>query len=160
MSHRWFYVVVVPETAGSQQRNPEDMDIHRVGVFISKVHKSGLTLFLSKMCQNFIAKRSVLYSMKTEENQRKFTDTNCVFMLFLISCQLLDGGPDGDLLQPFIAAKLHTLSEIFILGDEKTYNGYSNKRLQDQQEYRCFVLAELTGHQYVSSSGNKVWGLR
>ncbi|KAF6715157.1 Receptor-type tyrosine-protein phosphatase F [Oryzias melastigma] len=99
---RWFYVVVVPETAGSPQRNPEDMDIHR----------------------------------------------------------LLDGGPDGDLLQPFIAAKLHTLSEIFILGDEKTYNGYSNKRLQDQQEYRCFVLAELTGHQYVSLPGNKVWGLR
>uniref|UniRef100_A0A3B3BJ68 Receptor-type tyrosine-protein phosphatase F n=1 Tax=Oryzias melastigma TaxID=30732 RepID=A0A3B3BJ68_ORYME len=91
---RWFYVVVVPETAGSPQRNPEDMDIHR----------------------------------------------------------LLDGGPDGDLLQPFIAAKLHTLSEIFILGDEKTYNGYSNKRLQDQQEYRCFVLAELTGHQTLAVS--------
>ncbi|XP_020557863.1 receptor-type tyrosine-protein phosphatase F isoform X7 [Oryzias latipes] len=92
---RWFYVVVVPDTTGSLQKNPEDMDMH----------------------------------------------------------WLLDVGPDGELqghvlLQPFIAAKLDTLPEIFILGDEKKYNGYSNKRLQDQQEYRCFVLAELMGHQY------------
>ncbi|XP_067368610.1 protein tyrosine phosphatase receptor type Fa isoform X11 [Channa argus] len=49
-----------------------------------------------------------------------------------------------DFLQPYIAAKLDTLPEIFILGDEKKYNGYYNKPLPGQQQYRCFVLADLT----------------
>ncbi|XP_029285277.1 protein tyrosine phosphatase receptor type Fa [Cottoperca gobio] len=50
-------------------------------------------------------------------------------------------------LQPYIAAKLDTLPEIFTLGDEKKYNGYYNKPLPGQQEYRCFVLADLTEHE-------------
>jgi len=74
--------------------------------------------------------------------------------------QLLEAGADGslqrrkrqsqDLLQPYIAAKLDALPEIFTLGDEKTYNGYYNKALPGQQQYRCFVLADLTDHESVS----------
>ncbi|XP_040926318.1 protein tyrosine phosphatase receptor type Fa isoform X3 [Betta splendens] len=52
-----------------------------------------------------------------------------------------------DLLQPYIAAKLDTLPELFHLGDEKQYNGYYNKPLPGQQQYRCFVLAELKQHE-------------
>ncbi|KAM9357594.1 protein tyrosine phosphatase receptor type Fa [Symphorus nematophorus] len=48
-----------------------------------------------------------------------------------------------DFLQPYIAAKLDTLPETFTLGDEKRYNGYYNKPLPGQQQYRCFVLADL-----------------
>nr|XP_033477392.1 receptor-type tyrosine-protein phosphatase F-like [Epinephelus lanceolatus] len=71
--------------------------------------------------------------------------------------ELLEAGADSslqrkkrqnqDFLQPYIAAKLDTLSEIFTLGDEKKYNGYYNKALLDQQQYHCFVLAEWTGHE-------------
>ncbi|XP_069007105.1 protein tyrosine phosphatase receptor type Fa isoform X2 [Embiotoca jacksoni] len=53
----------------------------------------------------------------------------------------------NDFLQPYIAAKLETLPEIFTLGDEKKYNGYYNKPLPGQQQYRCFVLADLTDHE-------------
>uniref|UniRef100_A0A7N8WQA8 Receptor-type tyrosine-protein phosphatase F n=1 Tax=Mastacembelus armatus TaxID=205130 RepID=A0A7N8WQA8_9TELE len=70
--------------------------------------------------------------------------------------ELLEAGADSNLqrkrrqsqnfLQPYIAAKLDTLPEIFILGDEKIYNGYYNKPLPGQQQYRCFVLADLTDH--------------
>ncbi|XP_031733679.1 protein tyrosine phosphatase receptor type Fa isoform X11 [Anarrhichthys ocellatus] len=52
-----------------------------------------------------------------------------------------------DFLQPYIAAKLDALPEIFTLGDEKKYNGYYNKPLPGQQQYRCFVLADLTEHE-------------
>ncbi|XP_040895699.1 protein tyrosine phosphatase receptor type Fa isoform X3 [Toxotes jaculatrix] len=52
-----------------------------------------------------------------------------------------------DFLQPYIAAKLDALPEIFTLGDEKKYNGYYNKPLPGQQQYRCFVLADLTDHE-------------
>ncbi|XP_068563892.1 protein tyrosine phosphatase receptor type Fa isoform X10 [Cebidichthys violaceus] len=52
-----------------------------------------------------------------------------------------------DILQPYIAAKLDALPEIFTLGDEKKYNGYYNKPLPGQQQYRCFVLADLTEHE-------------
>lgn len=55
-----------------------------------------------------------------------------------------------DFLQPYIAAKLDALPEIFTLGDEKKYNGYHNKPLPGQQQYRCFVLADLTDHESVS----------
>ncbi|XP_075935405.1 protein tyrosine phosphatase receptor type Fa isoform X1 [Anarhichas minor] len=55
-----------------------------------------------------------------------------------------------DFLQPYIAAKLDALPEIFTLGDEKKYNGYYNKPLPGQQQYRCFVLADLTEHESVS----------
>uniref|UniRef100_A0AAQ5X4N2 Receptor-type tyrosine-protein phosphatase F n=1 Tax=Amphiprion ocellaris TaxID=80972 RepID=A0AAQ5X4N2_AMPOC len=48
-----------------------------------------------------------------------------------------------DFLQPYIAAKLDALPEIFTLGDEKKYSGYYNKPLPGQQQYRCFVLADL-----------------
>ncbi|XP_034386404.1 protein tyrosine phosphatase receptor type Fa isoform X7 [Cyclopterus lumpus] len=71
--------------------------------------------------------------------------------------ELLEAGADSrlqrqkrqsqDFLQPYIAAKLDALPEIFTLGDEKTYNGYYNKALPGQQQYRCFVLADLTDHE-------------
>nr|XP_040039422.1 protein tyrosine phosphatase receptor type Fa isoform X7 [Gasterosteus aculeatus aculeatus] len=71
--------------------------------------------------------------------------------------ELLEAGADTsmqrrkrqsqDVLQPYIAAKLDALPEIFTLGDEKKYNGYYNKPLPGQQQYRCFVLADLTDHE-------------
>ncbi|XP_028258982.1 protein tyrosine phosphatase receptor type Fa isoform X1 [Parambassis ranga] len=71
--------------------------------------------------------------------------------------ELLEAGADGslqrkkrqsqDFLQPYIAAKMDTMPEIFTLGDEKKYNGYYNKPLPGQQQYRCFVLADLTDHE-------------
>ncbi|XP_051996644.1 receptor-type tyrosine-protein phosphatase F-like isoform X2 [Xyrauchen texanus] len=48
-----------------------------------------------------------------------------------------------DVLRPYIAAKLEDLPETFVLGDEKTYNGFYNKPLPGQQQYRTFVLAAL-----------------
>uniref|UniRef100_A0A4W6C3L6 Receptor-type tyrosine-protein phosphatase F n=1 Tax=Lates calcarifer TaxID=8187 RepID=A0A4W6C3L6_LATCA len=57
-----------------------------------------------------------------------------------------------DFLQPYIAAKLDALPEIFTLGDEKKYNGYYNKPLPGQQHYRCFVLADLTDHETFAAS--------
>ncbi|XP_017291174.1 receptor-type tyrosine-protein phosphatase F isoform X3 [Kryptolebias marmoratus] len=48
-----------------------------------------------------------------------------------------------EILQFFIAAQLDSLPEIFVLGDEKKYNGYYNRALGVQQQYRCFVLAHL-----------------
>ncbi|XP_034003073.1 protein tyrosine phosphatase receptor type Fa isoform X4 [Trematomus bernacchii] len=71
--------------------------------------------------------------------------------------ELLEPGADSslqrkkrqsqNLLQPYIAAKLDTLPELFTLGDEKKYNGYYNKPLPGQQQYRCFVLADLTDNE-------------
>ncbi|XP_071342873.1 protein tyrosine phosphatase receptor type Fa isoform X3 [Trachinotus anak] len=71
--------------------------------------------------------------------------------------ELLEAGADNsvegqrrqsqDLLQPYITAKLDVLPEIFTLGDEMKYNGYYNKPLPGQQHYRCFILADLTGHE-------------
>ena len=55
-----------------------------------------------------------------------------------------------DFLQPYVAAKLDVLPETFTLGDEKKYNGYYNKPLPGQQQYRCFVLADLMDHESVS----------
>ncbi|XP_024910058.1 protein tyrosine phosphatase receptor type Fa isoform X2 [Cynoglossus semilaevis] len=52
-----------------------------------------------------------------------------------------------DLPQPYIAAKLDTVPDIFILGDERKYNGFYNKALIGQQQYRCFVLADLSDHE-------------
>ncbi|XP_062279799.1 protein tyrosine phosphatase receptor type Fa isoform X3 [Scomber scombrus] len=52
-----------------------------------------------------------------------------------------------EFLQPYIAAKLDALPDVFTLGDEKEYNGYYNKPLPGQQQYRCFVLADLTDHE-------------
>ncbi|TRZ02638.1 hypothetical protein DNTS_000622 [Danionella cerebrum] len=51
-----------------------------------------------------------------------------------------------DFLRPYIAAKLEFLPENFVLGDEKTYNGYYNKPLPGQQQYRTFILATLRDH--------------
>nr|XP_055069013.1 protein tyrosine phosphatase receptor type Fa isoform X10 [Misgurnus anguillicaudatus] len=48
-----------------------------------------------------------------------------------------------DFLQPYVAAKLDYLPETFVLGDERTYNGFYNKALPGQQQYRTFILAEL-----------------
>ncbi|XP_035508671.1 protein tyrosine phosphatase receptor type Fa [Morone saxatilis] len=71
--------------------------------------------------------------------------------------ELLEAGADSslqrkrrqsqDFLQPYITAKLDGLPEIFTLGDEKKYNGYYNKPLAGQQQYRCFVLADLMDHE-------------
>nr|XP_020476570.1 receptor-type tyrosine-protein phosphatase F isoform X1 [Monopterus albus]XP_020476571.1 receptor-type tyrosine-protein phosphatase F isoform X1 [Monopterus albus] len=71
--------------------------------------------------------------------------------------ELLEAGADSspqrkrrqsqDFLQPYIAAKLDDLPDIFTLGDEKKYKGYYNKPLPGQQQYRCFVLADLTDHE-------------
>ncbi|CAJ1064680.1 receptor-type tyrosine-protein phosphatase F-like [Xyrichtys novacula] len=52
-----------------------------------------------------------------------------------------------DFLQPYITARLAHLPEIFTLGDEKTYNAYHNRPLAGQQQYRFFVLADLTQHE-------------
>ncbi|XP_073671426.1 protein tyrosine phosphatase receptor type Fa isoform X7 [Paramisgurnus dabryanus] len=67
--------------------------------------------------------------------------------------QLLEGSGDvrrkrrrrqtQDFLQPYVAAKLDYLPETFVLGDERTYNGFYNKALPGQQQYRTFILAEL-----------------
>lgn len=75
--------------------------------------------------------------------------------------QLLEPGADSslqrkrrqsqDFLQPHIAAKMSTLPAIFTLGDEKKYNGYYNKPLSGQQQYLCFVLAELMDNESVST---------
>ncbi|XP_070817129.1 protein tyrosine phosphatase receptor type Fa isoform X2 [Chaetodon trifascialis] len=71
--------------------------------------------------------------------------------------ELLEAGADSslqrkrrqsqDFLHPYIAAKLETLPEIFTLGDENKYNDYYNKPLPGQQQYRCFVLADLMDHE-------------
>ncbi|XP_061879851.1 receptor-type tyrosine-protein phosphatase F isoform X7 [Entelurus aequoreus] len=45
--------------------------------------------------------------------------------------------------KPYIAAKLPALPPTFTLGDEKWYEGFYNKPLTSQQEYVCFVVAEL-----------------
>ncbi|XP_061776864.1 receptor-type tyrosine-protein phosphatase F-like isoform X11 [Nerophis ophidion] len=45
--------------------------------------------------------------------------------------------------KPYIAAKLPVLPPTFTLGDEKWYEGFFNKPLTSQQEYVCFVVAEL-----------------
>lgn len=55
-----------------------------------------------------------------------------------------------DSLQPYIAAKLDALPTIFILGDEKKYNNYYNKPLPGEQQYLCFVLADLMDNDSVS----------
>ncbi|XP_051987014.1 receptor-type tyrosine-protein phosphatase F-like isoform X1 [Xyrauchen texanus] len=66
--------------------------------------------------------------------------------------ELLEGSRDSDvrrkrqaqdLLLPYIAAKLEYLPETFVLGDEKTYNGFFNKPLPGQQQYLTFTLAAL-----------------
>ncbi|XP_067219436.1 receptor-type tyrosine-protein phosphatase F isoform X5 [Chanodichthys erythropterus] len=48
-----------------------------------------------------------------------------------------------DNVRSYIAAKLLTLPESFTLGDEKTYNGFYNRPLSNNQNYQCFVMAEL-----------------
>ncbi|XP_019904592.2 protein tyrosine phosphatase receptor type Fa isoform X8 [Esox lucius] len=52
-----------------------------------------------------------------------------------------------EFLRPYIAAKLESLPDTFTLGDEKKYNGFYNKPLPGQQQYRCFVLAALKDHE-------------
>uniref|UniRef100_A0A673K0I7 Receptor-type tyrosine-protein phosphatase F n=1 Tax=Sinocyclocheilus rhinocerous TaxID=307959 RepID=A0A673K0I7_9TELE len=48
-----------------------------------------------------------------------------------------------DTVRPYIAAKLTSLPDTFTLGDEKTYNGFYNRPLPNNQHYQCFVMAEL-----------------
>ncbi|XP_031756795.1 receptor-type tyrosine-protein phosphatase F isoform X15 [Xenopus tropicalis] len=45
--------------------------------------------------------------------------------------------------KPYIAARVNTLPESFILGDNKEYNGFINKPLNQNLRYTCFVLAAL-----------------
>ncbi|XP_077389513.1 protein tyrosine phosphatase receptor type Fa isoform X4 [Festucalex cinctus] len=51
---------------------------------------------------------------------------------------------ESDFLRPYVAAKLDSLPEVFTLGDGHVYHGFRNKALPGQQQYRFFVLAELT----------------
>ncbi|KAM9385240.1 receptor-type tyrosine-protein phosphatase F-like [Pholidichthys leucotaenia] len=48
-----------------------------------------------------------------------------------------------DFLHPYIAAKMESLPDIFILGDNRKYNGFHNRPLTGLQQYQCFILAEL-----------------
>lgn len=70
------------------------------------------------------------------------------FCLFVSHLQLLEDdsslqNQNQEFLQFFVAAQLDLLPEIFVLGDEKKYNGFTNRALDVEQEYRCFVLAHL-----------------
>ncbi|XP_077440031.1 protein tyrosine phosphatase receptor type Fa isoform X2 [Vanacampus margaritifer] len=51
---------------------------------------------------------------------------------------------ESDFLRPYVAAKLDSLPEVFTLGDDHVYHDFRNKALPGQQQYRFFVLAELT----------------
>ncbi|XP_029687427.1 receptor-type tyrosine-protein phosphatase F isoform X5 [Takifugu rubripes] len=51
----------------------------------------------------------------------------------------------------YIAAKLLSLPTTFTLGDEKNYNGFYNKPLNTEQEYRSFVMAVLQNNETDSS---------
>ncbi|MEQ2311395.1 hypothetical protein AMECASPLE_019452, partial [Ameca splendens] len=64
--------------------------------------------------------------------------------------EILEAGTDStvqmesqDLRQLVIAAKIDVLPKLFILGDNKKYNGYYNRPLPILQQLRCFVLADL-----------------
>ncbi|XP_056599184.1 receptor-type tyrosine-protein phosphatase F isoform X2 [Triplophysa dalaica] len=48
-----------------------------------------------------------------------------------------------DNVRPYITAKLDYLPDTFTLGDEKTYNGFFNRPVPNNQHYLCFVMAEL-----------------
>lgn len=60
--------------------------------------------------------------------------------------------PESNFLQPYVAARLDSLPEVFTLGDGHDYHGFRNKALPGQQQYRCFVLAELTERESVRVS--------
>uniref|UniRef100_A0A671X899 Receptor-type tyrosine-protein phosphatase F n=1 Tax=Sparus aurata TaxID=8175 RepID=A0A671X899_SPAAU len=88
------------------------------------------------------------------------TDLHFVLPYSILYSNLLEAGAVSSLqrtrrqsqgiLQPYIAAKLDTLPELFTLGDEKKYNDYYNKPLLGQQQYCCSVLADLMEHKSVS----------
>lgn len=61
-----------------------------------------------------------------------------------------NGNHSPDIMHPYIAAKLDALPAAFTLGDEKKYSSYQNRALQGQQQYACFILAELMHHESVS----------
>lgn len=52
----------------------------------------------------------------------------------------------------YIAAKLLSLPTTFTLGDKKNYNGFYNKPLNTEQEYRSFVMAVLQNNETDSSA--------
>ncbi|XP_072295419.1 receptor-type tyrosine-protein phosphatase F-like [Eucyclogobius newberryi] len=53
----------------------------------------------------------------------------------------LDHSPDPS--GPYVAARLEALPAVFTLGDERLYSSFYNRPLKQQQQYKCFVLAEL-----------------
>uniref|UniRef100_A0A8C1R2D2 Receptor-type tyrosine-protein phosphatase F n=1 Tax=Cyprinus carpio TaxID=7962 RepID=A0A8C1R2D2_CYPCA len=59
-----------------------------------------------------------------------------------------------DTVRPYIAAKLPSLPDTFTLGDEKTYNGFYNRPLPNNQHYQCFVMAELKDQYPVTANEN------
>nr|XP_046209107.1 receptor-type tyrosine-protein phosphatase F-like isoform X12 [Oncorhynchus gorbuscha] len=61
--------------------------------------------------------------------------------------QSLKRRQNQEFLRPYIAAKMDALPDTFPLGDEKKYNGFYNMPLPGQQQYLCFVLAALKGHE-------------
>uniref|UniRef100_A0A8C2DPW3 protein-tyrosine-phosphatase n=1 Tax=Cyprinus carpio TaxID=7962 RepID=A0A8C2DPW3_CYPCA len=61
-----------------------------------------------------------------------------------------------DTVRPYIAAKLPSLPDTFTLGDEKTYNGFYNRPLPNNQHYQCFVMAELKDQYPVTANEKQV----
>uniref|UniRef100_A0A673K089 Receptor-type tyrosine-protein phosphatase F n=1 Tax=Sinocyclocheilus rhinocerous TaxID=307959 RepID=A0A673K089_9TELE len=53
-----------------------------------------------------------------------------------------------DTVRPYIAAKLTSLPDTFTLGDEKTYNGFYNRPLPNNQHYQCFVMRTFSASPY------------
>lgn len=54
--------------------------------------------------------------------------------------------------KPYITAKLLSLPTTFTLGDKKNYNGFYNKPLNTDQEYRSFVMAVLQNNETDSTA--------
>uniref|UniRef100_A0A8C4Q4Q6 protein-tyrosine-phosphatase n=1 Tax=Eptatretus burgeri TaxID=7764 RepID=A0A8C4Q4Q6_EPTBU len=57
-----------------------------------------------------------------------------------------DGG------QPYITARLDSLTKEFTLGDDHKYGGFHNRRLQPDFEYTFFVVADIGGSDTVRSA--------
>lgn len=81
-----------------------------------------------------------------------FTNSECFVPLQILEADADNSGQthSQDFLQPFIVAKMAVLPEIFMLADEKKYNGYYNRPLPILQQFRCFVLADLKDLESVS----------
>ncbi|XP_030289795.1 receptor-type tyrosine-protein phosphatase F-like isoform X5 [Sparus aurata] len=155
---RWYYIVVAPVTLVSLKRwdNPEDMDIHGELLVselptVRDILRYGI--YLREQCEDDRRNYPVDQLPATLSPQPLSTSISTPLHLHSL---LLEAGAVSSLqrtrrqsqgiLQPYIAAKLDTLPELFTLGDEKKYNDYYNKPLLGQQQYCCSVLADLMEH--------------